>query len=493
VPESFLAPVARATEQLALRYARTHGPFPTRALAARTGLAPAILEPVLAGLAERERLRSGELDPRGHEREWCDPEVLRRLRQRTLARLRSEVAAVDGATYARFLAGWHGVAGEGAPAAQRLRAALTQLEGLPLSFAELERTILPARVPGVDLRALDELGARGELVFVGAGAVGERDLRVALYRRERVSLLCELPEPLEDAGPLERALLAHLERRGASFLPELQAAAGGPQLRALLDALWHLVAAGLVTNDALAAVRLLSARREVSAAATRRRRTSPLAAAGRWSLVAGLVQPAADATHRAHARALLWLERYGVVSRDARTAEGVVGGLAPLYAVYRQMEEMGKIRRGHFVEGLAGAQFAQAAVVDRLRAARASGEGRAWWLSAIDPANPYGVLLPWPELRKPGAPLRRAAGATLVQVDGHAALYLERGGRAQTFAVADDAMLERAAGALPHMLAARRRKGLRIAEIDGLPAARSPHWGAFARAGFRIDYKGITL
>ena len=501
VPEPFLAPVARATEQIALRYARTHGPFPTRALAARTGLSAEALEPVLAGLVQRDRLRAGELDPRGREREWCDPEVLRRLRQRTLARLRSEVAPVDGATFARFLAGWHGVAGEGGAPAQRVRAALAQLEGLPLSFAELERMILPARVPGFDLRALDELGARGELVFVGAGALGERDLRVALYRRERVSLLCEPPEPREDPGPLERAVLAHLEQRGASFLPELQAAAGRPQLRALLDALWRLVAAGLVTNDALAALRVLSARREVSAAATRRRRTSPLAAAGRWSLVAQLVAPAADATHRAHARALLWLERYGVVSRDARGVEGVVGGFAPLYAVYRQMEEIGKLRRGHFVEGLEGAQFAQAGVVDRLRAGRAEGaraarapsEGRAWWLSAIDPANPYGALLPWPAVRKPGAPLRRAAGATLVQVDGHPALYLERGGKAQTFASADDEMLERAARALPQMLAARRRKGLRIAEIDGVPAARSPHWGAFARAGFRIDYKGITL
>ena len=492
VADAFLAPVPGAREQLALRYARTHGPFPTRALAARTGLPAAELEPILAGLAARERLRSGELDPRGREREWCDPEVLRRLRQRTLAKLRAEVAAVDAATFSRFLAGWHGIGADGAAGA-RLRTAVAQLEGMPLSFAELERAILPARVPDFDLRRLDELGARGELVFVGAGAQGERDLRIALYRRERVSLLCEPPQPPDDLPALERAVLAHLERRGASFLPELLAATGGPPLRALLDALWRLVAAGLVTNDAIAALRVLSSRREVAAASTRRRRHSPLASAGRWSSVAQLVDPEVDATRRAHARALLWLDRYGVVSRDAVAVEGASGGFAPLYAVYRQMEEMGKVRRGHFVERLRGAQFAQAGVVDRLRAARAEGEGLAGWLATVDPANPYGALLPWPAARVPDAPLRRAVGATLVQVGGVPALYLERGGRALTFADADDEALARAAAALPRMASARRRKGLRIAEIDGVAAARSPHFGTFARAGFRVDYKGIAL
>ncbi len=496
LPDAFLAPVPRALEQLALRFARCHGPFPTRALAARTGLSTQQLEPVLEALAARERLREGELDPRGSEREWCDVEVLRRLRQRTLAQLRREIEAVDGATFARFLADWHGVGESGHPET-RLRAVLETLEGLPLSFAELERVILPARVEGYDGRLLDELGARGEIVWVGCGAQGERDLRLALYRRERVSLLRERPEPPEDLAPLPRAVLQQLERRGACFLPELASATGGASLSRLLDALWDLSRRGLVTNDTFAALRMLGARREVAAAASRRKRSAALATAGRWAPVAQLVSEDPEPTRRVHARALLLLERSGVVSRDALAAEGLGGGFAGLYAVYRPMEELGKLRRGHFVEALRGAQFARAGSVDRLRAARDPGPGRAWLLAATDPANPYGALLPWPAGRVEAAALRRVAGACVALVDGALALYLERGGRVFSFPSADPSREEEslalAAAVLPRLFAWRRRRSLRIAEIDGIPAARSPLFPAFAQAGFRADYKGIAL
>jgi ATP-dependent Lhr-like helicase len=496
LPDAFLAPVPRALEQLVLRFARCRGPFPTRALAARSGLPAQQLEPVLEALAVRERLRSGELDPRGSEREWCDPEVLRRLRQRTLAQLRREIEAVDGATFARFLADWHGVGAAGHPPA-RLRAALETLEGLPLSFAELERVILPARVPGYDGRLLDELGARGEVVWVGRGAQGERDLRLALYRRERVSLLHERPELPDDLAPLARAVLQQLERRGACFLPELAAAAGGASLSALLDALWDLARQGLVTNDTFAALRVLGARHEVAAAASRRRRSAAQVAVGRWAPVAQLVSDGVDPTRRVHAHALLLLDRYGVVSRDALAAEGVSGGFAGLYAVFRQMEELGKLRRGHFVEALKGAQFARAGSVDRLRAARDAGPARAWLLAATDPANPYGSLLSWPAARVEAAALRRVTGACVALVDGELALYLERGARVFSFPHAepsrDAERMVLAAAVLPRLFAWRRRRSLRIAEIDGVPAARSPLLSAFAQAGFRADYKGITL
>jgi ATP-dependent Lhr-like helicase len=496
LPEAFLAPVPRALEQLVLRFARCHGPFTTAALASRSGLPAQQLEPVLEALAARERLQSGELDPRGSEREWCDPEVLRRLRQRTLAQLRREIEAVDAATFARFLAQWHGVGAPG-PSAARLRAALETLEGLPLSFAELERMILPARVPGYDGRMLDELGAAGEIVWVGRGAQGERDLRVALYRRERVSPLHERAPVPEDLAPLPRAVLQQLERRGACFLPELAAAAGGASLSALLDALWDLARLGLVTNDTFAALRVLGARHEVAAAASRRRRSAAQVAAGRWAPVAQLAFEEADPTRRPHARALALLDRFGVVSRDALAIEGISGGFAGLYAVYRQMEELGKLRRGHFVESLKGAQFARAGTVDRLRAARDAGAARAWLLAATDPANPYGALLPWPAARVETAALRRVAGACVAMVDGAPALYLERGGRLFSFPAAEPAAeaegMRLAAAVLPRLFAWRRRRSLRIAEIDGVPAARSPFFSAFAHAGFRADYKGIAL
>jgi ATP-dependent helicase Lhr and Lhr-like helicase len=490
VPAAFLAPAPDALAQWVQRHARSRGPFTEAELALRWGLARERLAPVLAALASAEKLRSGEFLPSGSGREYCDPEVLRRLRQGTLAKLRAEIAPVDGATLARFLAGWHGIGERGAPEL-RLRAALASLEALPLSFAELERLVLPARVAGYDPRMLDELGARGEWAWVGAGALGERDLRVAFFRRDRVSLLCDAPEPPAELGALERAALDALARRGASFLNELSAACGNPPLTALLDALWRLAQQGLVSNDTPAALRMLSGRRELGAAAARRRRAKPLLPVGRWVGAAQLAVPE-DPTRRAHARALLLLERYGVVSREALSAEGWPGGFAGLYAVYRQMEEMGKLRRGHFVDALRGAQFAQAGAVDRLRAARGEAQDRAWLLASTDPANPYGALLPWPETRG-DASLRRAAGATLALVGGTPALYLERSGKLATFRAADEDAIARAAAALPALFSARRRRGLRIGEIDGIKATHSPLFAAFARAGFHRDYKDIAL
>jgi ATP-dependent Lhr-like helicase len=500
VPAAFLDPVPDALATLVQRYARGHGPFTARALAARWGVARESLEAVLAALETREKLRGGELRPGGHEHEWCDPEVLRRLRQGTLAKLRAEIAPVDGGTLARFLAGWHGVGETGARDARptgapetRLRAGLLPLEGLALSFAELERLILPARVPGYDARLLDELGARGDWVWIGGGALGERDLRVALLRRDRVSTLVDRPEPPGDLEPLEAAVLAELERRGASFLAELSAGIGNPPLSALLEALWSLAQRGLVSNDTTAGLRMLAARRELGRAAARHRRTRPLPVAGRWVAVASLVRDETPPTLRAHARALLLLERYGVVSREALAAEALPGGFAGLYAVYRQMEEMGKLRRGHFVDALRGAQFAQAGAVDRLRAARSEPSGRAWLLATTDPANPYGSLLAWPAARSDAAALRRAAGASLALVDGAPVLYLERSGRVWSFAAASAEQVAQAAAALPRLFDARRRRALHVSEIDGVSAARSPLLQAFARAGFHRDYKGIAL
>src|SRR5690606_18452823 len=431
--EALLAPVENAVEQLLTRWARTHGPFPPEAIARRFGLVPAQVEALLAALEARGRLVGGELHPEGSGREWCDPDVLRRIRRRTLARLRGEVAPVEARALARFLPAWHGI-GAGHAGERRLDEALAQLEGIPLPFSDLERAILPARVRDFDPRQLDERGALGQLVWVGAGALGERDGRIALYRRERAALLLEPPAPPAELAPLARALLDHLARRGASFFSELvgaaRAAGAGDPEREALDALWDLVWAGLVTNDTFAPLRALAARGRQSTPARVGRRAgaaAALAAAGRWSLVAQLADPPADPTRRAHARALGLLDRWGVVARDALDVEAIPGGFSAVYPVLRAMEESGKLRRGHFVEGLTGAQFAFAGAVDQLRAVRApaarAGEGAcaeappALVLAATDPANPFGVLLPWPPSRVPEARPRRAAGAAGVPVE----------------------------------------------------------------------------
>jgi ATP-dependent Lhr-like helicase len=494
LPAALLAPAERPLEQLLLRFARTHGPFEAARVVRRFRLAPAEVDAALRGLEARDRLVSGALLPGGSGQEWCDPEVLRRLRRRTLAKLRSEVAPVEASVLARFLPRWHGIGQAGDPA-QRLHRALAQLEGAALSFAELERAILPARVPGFDPRLLDERGAQGQLVWIGRGALGERDGRIALFRRERAPLLVDPPETPAGLGPLESAILTRLEERGASFFAELSSACGAPPIGEMLDALWSLVWAGLVTNDTFAPLRALSARRQIA-----RGRRSPGALAGRWSLVRAVLAGGADAAAQAQARAQMLLDRYGVLSRDAVAAEALPGGYAALYPLLRALEEAGRVRRGHFVEGLGGAQFALADAVEALRAARspdgAAEAAASCVLAASDPANPFGVLLPWPASRlgAAGAP-RRAAGATLVIEGGEPLLYLDRGGaRAVSFAGASDAgRALRAVRALARLFGDRRRAMVRIEEIDGQPARASSLAPTFVQAGFRADYKGLVL
>jgi len=474
------------TPLLVARWARTHGPFAAdgRDPARRLGLLPAQVAPVLRTLVAAGRLYEGEFRPGGTGVELCDPEVLRLIRRDTLARLRNEVAPVDAAVLGRFLPRWHGI-GSARGGVARLREAIDQLEGIALPFSELERVILPARVPDFQPRMLDELGAAGEVVWVGQGAIGSDDGRVILYRREHVASLFDVPAAPELPTELHAAILKHLAERGASFVAQLPEAASRPD--SVVAALWDLAWLGLVTNDTFAPLRTLGR----TSRGPRGRFTLP--AGGRWSTLASVVgAPPAD-TVRAHTRALMLLERYGVVSREAAAAESLTGGFASVSGVLRAMEESGKIRRGHFVDGLQGAQFAHAAAVDRLRAARDADADAAGppvvVLSAIDPANPYGAILPWPT---EGA--RRAAGAKVVLAHGEPVFFVERGGKKlRLLAPVDDALLPAALAALKRIAAARRHRQLRIEEVDGVPALHSPHAPLLERGGFRIEPGALVL
>ncbi|MFW5876568.1 MAG: DEAD/DEAH box helicase [Myxococcota bacterium] len=490
VPNAFLEPHSDALAALLARWARTHGPFRTRDVAARFGLATDEAERQLRHLEQDGKLLEGAFHPEGGSREWCDPEVLRRIKRRTLATLRGQVAPVDAPTVARFLQGWHGL-----DTRRRLEDGIVQLEGLPVPHAELEGMVLPLRGEGFSAARLDELGATGWLVWVGHGALGQTDGRVALYRRDRVAHLLEPPEVPEGLGEPHRRILDHLDRRGACFFAELEATCGRADRTAVLDALWDLVWAGLITNDTFHALRSL--RNSRRAPIRRRRDADRLAAGGRWSLVSELLIGAPSATERAHARAVATLDRHGVVTREVGAIEALPGGFGPLYRVLRAMEEAGKVRRGYFVEGLGGAQFAQAGVIDRLRGARhPSREPDVRVLSAVDPAQPYGWLVPWPPLAGGPAPgAQRAAGAAVVLDDGHPVLYVARGGkRLRTFEGRDEPeRLARAARALTPLARTRRGHMLRIEEIDGEPARTSRHAAALRDAAFGMDHRGLVL
>ena len=496
VPGVFLEPRDAPLERLISRYARTHTPFEAGAPAARFGLSSGQVEAALRALEARGRLVHGEMRPLGTSLEWCDPDVLRRIKRLTLARLRNEVAPVDRAVLGRFLPAWHGI-GEAAIGRGRLEEAIVQLEGLPLSYGELERSILPARVRGFAPRMLDELGAMGFLVWVGHGALGHDDGRIALYRRDRVARLLEPPAFPAELDDRHRAILGHLESRGASFFTELERACTGATPAQALDALWDLVWAGLVTNDTFQALRSLRMRRKK----TVRRRPGKNGdhsgvSGGRWSLVSHLLAGAPEPTERMHARAVMLLDRHGIVSREAAALEAMPGGFGATYRVLRAMEEAGRVRRGYFVEGLGGAQFAYPGAVDRMRALRADPDApEVVVLSAVDPASPYGWLVPWPDTTSTGQGPRRAAGASVVLVDGVPVVYLDRGGkRMRTFRdTTDRERILVAARALERIARSSRKKVLRIEQIDGNPARGSPLEPLLREADFGADHRGLVL
>ncbi len=296
LPESFLEEMPDAMLALVRRYARTHGPFPTAQLASRYGVDPL---PALRELERSGALVRGELLPGGTEREWCDADVLRRVRRASLAHLRSEAEAVDRRELARFLPGWQNVdvhrpAGAGP---DRLREALVSLQGVALTPEVWERDVLPRRLGAYSQSWLDELCTGGELVWIGGGPLG-RSGRVALYLREDVRLAGPPPANAKLEAPEGDVHDAIRERLGAapSFWLDLVAELEhSPE--ELGEALWDLAWAGEATNDAFAPLRArrLTAVQRRSRGGRRfatRRSGAAQTVQGRWSLTAALFEGA---------------------------------------------------------------------------------------------------------------------------------------------------------------------------------------------------------
>ena len=470
VPRAFTVPVVDPLPTLVARWARAHAPFVSDRLAARFGWTAAQAALVLDRLVERRRLEVGDW---GSEPRYVDPEVLRRLKRRALAELRGAIEPVSAAALCRFVARWQGLVGPRGGGLGRLREVIAQLEGCALPWSELEGVILPARVPGYAPSDLDLLGATGEIVWIGVGALGPENGRVALLRRDRVAALAQPPGEAP-ADPLSQRILGLLDERGAAFLVELQrrieAELGRSAAADLGDALWRLAWAGLVTNDTFQPLRQLGGKRR-----------GPVSAGGRWSLLAPLRDPAPSPAEQGLARALSLVDRYGLLDRRLVNGEGLPGGFAGLYPTLSALEEVGRLRRGWFVTGLDGAQFALAGAVDRLR--EPAEEAGALVLSAVDPANLYGAALDWPEAWGGGA--RRNPGAWVALVDGALVLYVERGGHGIFIeeAAAAGEGLRRAVDALAGRLSASRSPPLQVQRVNGLPLAQSPWMGPLIAAG----------
>ncbi len=487
VAEPLLEPLPDPLGDVVGRYARTHSPFTADQVASAVGLPSAVVTEVLQRLEQANRVSRGAYLPGSMaEQDWVDAEVLRRLRRRSLAKLRREVEAVEESTLGMFLPAWHGV-GNTTSNPTRLLDVVRTLQSAALPASELESSILPARL-SYRPTMLDDLLASGDLVWIGRQPLGLKDGRIALYLREQAPLLhWDLPADAP-AGEIHGRLRQHLVVRGASFFRDLYAAAEGGDPEEVVAALWDLVWAGEVTNDTLAPLRAFLAGRRGARRSGRPHLSSstPPAASGRWYLVDEILRRDEPIAPEAKAAALAeqFLSRHGVVTRDAVLAEGVPGGFSGLYPVYTALEDAGKARRGYFIEGRGGAQFALPGAVDRLRAMTDTG---IVIMSATDPANPYGATLPWPGAAS-GTPARRA-GATVALVDGRLVAYLEKGGRsALTFG--DEREL--AAAAIVALME-RRQRPRALERIDGDPAAGTLVGGDLVASGLRPSYKGLTL
>ena len=504
LPQAFTESVADPLGDLAVRFARTHGPFVARQFADRYSVPIERVEVLLDRLTSDGSLVRGEFRPGGSGREYVDEGVLRQLRRRSLAALRAEVAPVDQIALARFLPAWQGV-GIRRRGPDGLAEVIGVLQGAALPASVLETSILTARMAEYRPSDLDALCTSGEVVWVGAGAIGSRDGRIRLAFRDQVALLVSPPND-PPADPAHDLIRNHLASSGASFWHEIVAAvaagdhhSGEP---AVLEALWDLVWAGEVTNDSLAPLRSYVSKRKPSSSSTKRRRprvgqiraTGPPQAAGRWSLVAPLLAPEPSPTQRLTARALQLVERYGVLTREAALGEGQVGGFAGVYPLLKALEERGELRRGYFVEGLGAAQFALPGAVDRLRSAASDRDRNedesitVHVLASTDPAQPYGASLPWPDTQ--GRPAR-TAGSHVVLVDGEVAIYLERGAKSMlTFeaALSSDRWIE----PLVDLVRSKRIRTLEIAKINGVPWAESEMTETLVANGFVKAYKGLT-
>jgi ATP-dependent Lhr-like helicase len=489
LPDSFLEPIADAMVVVARRYARTHGPFVTARLAERYGVDPA---PALRDLERAGELVRGELLPGGTEREWCDPEVLRRVRRASLAHLRREVEAADQRELARFLPGWQNVDAHrpGGAGPDRLREALVPLQGVALTPEVWERDVLPRRIGAYSPAWLDELCTGGELVWIGAGALGRSGGRVALYFREDVRLAgpppanAKLESPRGDAHDAIRELLEARPTFWVDLASELDL-----ETEELHAALWDLAWAGEVTNDAFAPLRarrlsaVQRAHRTRGRRFARRRGGAVQAVQGRWSLTAPLFEDAPPSGPRLRAQAELMLERYGIVTREVVLAEGVPGGFTTLYGELSNLEMLGTARRGYFVEGLGGAQFALPGAVERLRSLP-DDEGRYLVLAATDPANPYGAALSWPK-RPGGRRPSRTPGAYVLLRDGEPRMFVERGGRGVLrLAELEDEEFAEALQVLAEAVANGRLPRLAIERVDGEPVIGSGLEPTLIEAGF---------
>ena len=395
---------AEAAAEIVRGWLESSGPVTVAHLARTLALEPYLVEGALIKLETEGQALRGTFRGEGAGEEWCNRRVLARIHRLTLGTLRREIEPVTTTEYVRFLFRW-----QHAAPTSRLHGidgtlhVIRQLEGFELPAAAWESTVLPARVAGYKREYLDELCYSGDVMWgrlsphpalEADGIRASRRIRptklapIALFARDNSDTL--LVRRACDTGALSHAardVLAEIEQRGAPFFADI--VRGTKRLPSEVEeALWQLVAAGLVTADGFDALRSLSdSRRRLGEKGMRQR---PRSSSGRWTLLRG---DAEGVDVEAFTRRLL--SRWGVLFRDVVRRETLAPPWREVLNVLRRLEARGEIRGGRFVAGYAGEQFALPDALDGLRAARRSGDdGAVTAVTMHDPLHVTNGLLP---------------------------------------------------------------------------------------------------
>ncbi len=469
--------VAAARQKLALRYARSHGPFTAAELAGAYGWSLDIAERRLARLEVEGFLDHGEYLPGGSGVEWCDRELLRQIHRRSLAKARREVEPRSAEDYACFLSRWQGVGGQQS-GSEALLAVLQPLLGLYLPAKLWEEYILPARLADYKPTLLDQLVGGGLLQWL---AWGEGDsMRLALFEPGEAQPFS--PATVQTLSPAQERILVTLRERGALFLPQLWSTSGLGANEALTE-LFALVTLGLVTNDTLGPIRLLLGH---GPNPKRGWNVSPtmLSRMGRWGAV-----EAAESNEPEPVLRRLFL-RHGLLTREVISREELAW--SEISGHLERWEMIGKAKRGYFVTGLSGMQYADGRAVDNLRLGVEAGLPEYLVLACHDPANPWGHQLPWPEttgvrLIAPSLVVLRR-GRPLLAVMGEKKLKLV------TFGESPVEQLQVVLGELIGFLAkspAGKRK-LTVIEYNDQPIRETQAARMLEDLGFKPDYMSLT-
>ncbi|MGH7617408.1 MAG: Lhr family helicase, partial [Gemmatimonadaceae bacterium] len=460
--------------------------------------------------------------------------LLEQARRRELAQARRQIEAVPLARFSHFMQRWQHLAPSTRLAGDEGTISIArQMYGLSRPAEQWEREFFPSRVDGYDPTSLSRLIAAGELVWVG-GSAGMADepsnLSVVRFLRRGTARWWIASDDAPALSDVARRALEALERDGASFFEELVSSTG-LTTRTMRDALYELSGAGLVTNDTIESMRQVirwrpmisprdrnqpdptrwlpadykpSANRYVVQRRPNLRRlprwkrpdkspAEPSNWPGRWSVVRTprVLGPESDESSSAEAIARQWLDRYGIVSREMWRRERPAIGWRPIYHELKRLEFRGEVRRGYFVKGLSGAQFARPDAVEMLRAAPAPGDDTPVVMSASDPASVWTLPMSHDAARDPFV-RPRGHGALLATIDGVVIVIAER--RGARINVRPDASSEHvtyAVRALVGKLLQRASGDLMVETINGQPAGASVHLDAFAAAGFKRGTSGL--